>query len=198
MLAAGCSPAIADTLPPDALILISTRNLVLFPGTVLPVTLGRQRSIAAAQTAIRLGPVGLVLQRDVTRRSAPGRSVIGTEANLLRYDEPGRQSSRHLPGRGGGASSNFSTDIRFCRASNACLRWKKPAPRSTPACCICNQALEVPAAVAANPGELVNAVQNVTSAPGLADLIASFMDITSAEKQEISKLSWSSAVSNVS
>jgi ATP-dependent Lon protease len=35
------------------------------------------------------------------------------------------------------------------------------------------------------PGELVNAVQSVTSAPALADLIASFMDITPAEKQEI-------------
>jgi len=61
------APTTADTLPPDALILISTRNLVLFPGTVLPVTLGRQRSIVAAQTAIRLNrPVGHVLQRDVT------------------------------------------------------------------------------------------------------------------------------------
>ena len=35
------------------------------------------------------------------------------------------------------------------------------------------------------PAELVNAVQGVTSAPALADLIASFMDITPAEKQEI-------------
>ena len=41
-------------LPADALILIPTRSFVLFPGTVLPVTLGRQRSIAAAQAAIRL------------------------------------------------------------------------------------------------------------------------------------------------
>jgi ATP-dependent Lon protease len=49
-------------IPEDALILITTRNLVLFPGTVLPITLGRQRSIVAAQTAIRLSrPVGLVL-----------------------------------------------------------------------------------------------------------------------------------------
>src|SRR5246500_3112950 len=52
-------------LPEDALILISTRNLVLFPGTVLPITLGRQRSVLAAQTAMRLNrTVGLVLQRD--------------------------------------------------------------------------------------------------------------------------------------
>ena len=53
------------TIPEDALILVTTRNLVLFPGTVLPMTLGRQRSVVAAQTAVRLSrPVGLVLQRD--------------------------------------------------------------------------------------------------------------------------------------
>src|SRR5207247_8871692 len=48
-----------------------------------------------------------------------------------------------------------------------------------------NQALEVLQLLPQTPAELVNAVQSVTSAPALADLIASFMDITSAEKQEV-------------
>src|ERR1700716_4128114 len=75
-------------IPEDALILITTRNLVLFPGTVLPITLGRQRSIAAAQTAIRLNrPVGLVLQREATTEDPIALDLhrVGTEANLLRY-----------------------------------------------------------------------------------------------------------------
>src|SRR5205085_11693817 len=33
-------------------------------------------------------------------------------------------------------------------------------------------------------GELVNALHSVTAAPAMADLIASFMDITTSEKQE--------------
>src|SRR6266566_1208258 len=75
-------------IPEDALILITTRNLVLFPGTVLPITLGRQRSVTAAQTAIRLNrPVGLVLQRDPTHDDPLPVDLhrVGTEANLLRY-----------------------------------------------------------------------------------------------------------------
>src|SRR5437660_5451692 len=75
-------------IPEDALILISTRSLVLFPGTVLPMTLGRQRSIAAAQTAIRLNrPVGLVLQREAMHDDPMPVDLhgVGTEANLLRY-----------------------------------------------------------------------------------------------------------------
>src|SRR5436309_15977362 len=75
-------------LPDDALILIPTRNLVLFPGTVLPITLGRQRSVVAAQTAMRLNRmVGLVLQRDPSIDDPIPVDLhrMGTEASLLRY-----------------------------------------------------------------------------------------------------------------
>src|SRR5437588_11034173 len=53
--AAAAEPAALDAIavPADALILITTRNLVLFPGIVLPMTLGPQRPVAAAQTPIR-------------------------------------------------------------------------------------------------------------------------------------------------
>src|SRR5437764_6245584 len=77
-----------EALPADALILIPTRNLVLFPGTVLPITLGRQRSTAAAQAAVRLSrPIGLILQRDPAMDEPMPVDLhrVGTEANLLRY-----------------------------------------------------------------------------------------------------------------
>ena len=76
------------TVPEDALILITTRNLVLFPGTVLPMTLGRRRSVVAAQTAIRPSrPVGLVLQREPALDDPTPTDLhrVGTVANLLRY-----------------------------------------------------------------------------------------------------------------
>ena len=41
-------------LPADALIIVPARNMVLFPGLVLPVTIGRPSSIAAAQEAMGL------------------------------------------------------------------------------------------------------------------------------------------------
>src|ERR1700687_3400462 len=82
------APEPSPAIPEDALILISTRNLVLFPGTVLPITLGRQRSVTAAQTAIRLNrPVGLVLQREAATEDPMPVDLhrVGTEANLLGY-----------------------------------------------------------------------------------------------------------------
>ena len=52
-------------LPPDALIIVPVRNIVLFPGIVMPVTIGRTRSIAAAQQAVReQRQVGILMQRE--------------------------------------------------------------------------------------------------------------------------------------
>src|SRR4051812_19568589 len=55
----------APSLPADAMIILPMRNTVLFPGMVLPLGIGRERSVAAAQEAVReQRPLGLLLQRD--------------------------------------------------------------------------------------------------------------------------------------
>jgi ATP-dependent Lon protease len=52
-------------IPEHATIILPVRNMLLFPGIVLPLTIGRSSSIAAAQEAVRSGrKVGLLLQDD--------------------------------------------------------------------------------------------------------------------------------------
>ena len=52
-------------LPSDATILLPVRSTVLFPGLILPITIGRPKSIAAIQQAVREERhIGLVLQRN--------------------------------------------------------------------------------------------------------------------------------------
>ncbi|MGB6439230.1 MAG: LON peptidase substrate-binding domain-containing protein, partial [Methyloceanibacter sp.] len=54
-------------LPDRALIILPTRNAVLFPGAVAPLGLGRQQSIAGAQAAARADkPIGVLLQKDAS------------------------------------------------------------------------------------------------------------------------------------
>src|SRR4030066_315986 len=54
----------AKPLPEDALIILPVRNMVLFPGALVPITIGRARSIAAAEFAARAQrPIGGLLQR---------------------------------------------------------------------------------------------------------------------------------------
>ena len=75
-------------LPADALIIVPMRNTVLFPGLVLPITLGRPKSIAAAQQAVReQRQVGILLQRaaDVDDPTAIDMHRMGTIANIVRY-----------------------------------------------------------------------------------------------------------------
>ena len=75
-------------LPADALIIVPVRNTVLFPGIVLPITVGRTRSIAAAQQAVReQRQVGILLQReaDVADPTPIDMHRIGTVANIVRY-----------------------------------------------------------------------------------------------------------------
>jgi ATP-dependent Lon protease len=185
------SPETVPAIPEDALILITTRNLVLFPGTVLPITLGRQRSVTAAQTAIRLNrPVGLVLQREAATEDPIALDLhrVGTEANLLRY-VTSPDGSHHVICQG---ERRFRI-LEFLDGYPFFVARVERVPEAEATTTeidarllnLRNQALEVLQLLPQTPAELVNAVQGVTTAPALADLIASVMDITPAEKQEI-------------
>src|SRR5256885_13809656 len=75
-------------VPEDALIIVPVRNVVLFPGMVFPLTVGRERSLAAAQEAVRLQrPLGVLLQSkpDVEEPGPEDLHWVGTSATVLRY-----------------------------------------------------------------------------------------------------------------
>ena len=85
---AGGQTTTLPPLPADALIIVPVRNTVLFPGLVLPITLGRPKSIGAAQQAVRdQRQVGILLQRaaDVNDPTAIDMHRMGTVANVVRY-----------------------------------------------------------------------------------------------------------------
>ena len=77
-------------VPEDATIILPVRNMLLFPGVVLPLTIGRPSSIAAAQEAVRSGrKVGLLLQNDpdIEQPGPEHLRRVGTIAEILRYDD---------------------------------------------------------------------------------------------------------------
>src|SRR5882757_6811801 len=86
--AAGTRASTGRALPDDALIVMPVREAVLFPGVVLPLTVGRERSRAAAQDAARLErPLGILLQTkpDVDLPGPDDLHWVGTTANVVRY-----------------------------------------------------------------------------------------------------------------
>ncbi|MBV8889710.1 MAG: endopeptidase La [Alphaproteobacteria bacterium] len=187
----GAAPASLEALPAEALIMLPMRNLVLFPGVVFPVTLGRQRSVAAAQAAVRLNrQIGLILQRDPATEDPIGGELhrVGTEASVLRYvTSPDGTHHVICQGERRVRILEFLDGYPFLVAR---VERIEEAAASGPdiearMLNLRNQALEVLQLLPQTPAELVNAVQGVEAAPALADLIASFMDITPPEKQEI-------------
>jgi ATP-dependent Lon protease len=155
-------------IPADALILITTRNLVLFPGIVLPMTLGRQRSVVAAQTAIRLNrPVGLLLQREAAADDPLPVDLnrVGTEANLLRY-VTSPDGSHHVICQGERRFRviEFLDGYPFfvARIEQVAESEEQSTEIEARLVNLRNLALEVLQLLPQTPGELVNAVQTVT------------------------------------
>ncbi|MEA2898564.1 MAG: ATP-dependent Lon protease [Bradyrhizobium sp.] len=75
-------------LPADAMVILPVRNMLLFPGLVLPLTVGRPASVAAAQEAARSGrKIGLLLQDDPGIEDPGPEHLrrVGTVAEVLRY-----------------------------------------------------------------------------------------------------------------
>src|SRR3954471_14400793 len=75
-------------LPADAMIILPVRNVVLFPGIVVPLAVGRERSRAAAEAAAReQRPLGVLLQvkPDIDDPKPGDMHWVGTSAQVLRY-----------------------------------------------------------------------------------------------------------------
>jgi ATP-dependent Lon protease len=178
-------------LPPDALIIVPVRNTVLFPGLVLPITLGRPKSIAAAQQAVRdQRQVGILLQRaaEVEDPTTIDMHRMGTLANVVRYITT-PDGSHHLVCQGEQRFQivEYLSGWPFLVAR--VLRVPEPETRTPEIEArfvnLKAQAVEAVELLPQAPAELVAAIQSIEAAPALADLSAAYMDIKPEEKQEI-------------
>ena len=178
-------------LPADAVPIVATRNLVLFPGIVLPVALGREESIAAAQEAVRTGrKIGLLLQRDpsVEKPSATDLYEVGVLATVVRY-VTSPDGNHHLVAQGENRFRMLQVvrDKPFLAARIESLTDTDTGSSEIEARldALKQRAMEALSLLPQVPAELARTVQSVESAGQLADLIVSFMDVKPAEKQEI-------------
>ncbi len=177
-------------LPADAVPIVAMRNVVLFPGIVLPVTLGREESIAAAQEAVRTGrKVGLVLQRDPTveKPTAGDLYGVGVLATVVRYIT-GNDGAHHLVCQG---ESRFRLlemlrDQPFlaARVESIAEPVATGADIEARSEFLKERAVEALSLLPQAPAELVRTVRGIESPGQLADLIVSFMEVKSEDKQD--------------
>ncbi|MBE0622376.1 MAG: endopeptidase La, partial [Burkholderiales bacterium] len=181
----------APSLPDDALILVPVRNMVLFPGMILPITVGRDSSVAGAQQAVKTErPIGILLQRnpEVDRPALEDLHLVGTLANVLRYVTT-PDGTHHVICQG---QQRFRVIellegypflvARIGRIEEPEATGKEIEARFLQ---LKERALEVLQLMPQASQELVGAVQNIESAGTLADMVASLMDIKAPEKQKL-------------
>src|SRR5246127_3063314 len=188
---AGVGATALPPLPPDALIVVPVRNTVLFPGLVLPITLGRPKSIAAAQQAVRdQRQVGILLQRDadVSEPTPLDMHRMGSLANIVRYIT-GPDGSHHLVCQG---EQRFQV-VEYLNGWPFFVArvLQIPEPEATSSevearfVNLKAQTLEAIQLLPQAPPELLAAIQSIEGPSALADLAVAYMDVKPEEKQEI-------------
>ncbi len=178
-------------LPADTMIIVPVRNFVLFPGMVMPVTVGRPKSIAAAQQAVReQRQIGILKQRDaeVGDPTAIDMHRMGTVANVVRYIT-GPDGTNHLVCQG---EQRFQVleflsgwpflVARVLRIPESTTRTPEIEARFVH---LRGQALEALELMPQAPDELSAAVQAIDQPGALADLAIAYMDVKPEEKQEV-------------
>ncbi len=190
----GSSPggdASLPALPPDALIIVPVRNTVLFPGLVLPIALGRPKSVAAAQQAVRdQRQVGILLQRaaEVEDPAAIDMHRMGTVANILRF-LTAPDGTHHVVCQG---EERFQVVeylsgwpflvARVLRVPASETRTSEIEARFVN---LKAQAVEAVQLLPQVPADLLAAIQSIDTPSALADLATAYMDVKPDEKQEI-------------
>jgi ATP-dependent Lon protease len=181
---------VPNAIPDDALAIVPVRNMVLFPGLVVPITIGRASSIAAAQHSIKgEHAIGILTQLNPdTQNPGPNdMAPVGTIAAILRYVTSasgehhiicqGQQRfrvtgflegypcmvARVTPIDEPSGSDDQEIEARFLRVKETAVEVLNLLPQV--------------------PQEIVNAVQNIEAPGTLADLVSGYLDLKVPDKQ---------------
>jgi ATP-dependent Lon protease len=189
--AAAAAPQEGATLPGDTTLILATRNVVLFPGVVMPLTVGRAKSRAAVQEAAKSGkPLGILLQRDPANEDPAPADLhqVGTLANLLRY-MTGPDGTHHLVVQGvsrfRAAEWTGEQPVLTARTESIAEEDEQSTEIQARLNLLRNRALEAVGLLPNAPQELAQAIGQVTSAAALADMVATYLDIEPEQKQEL-------------
>src|ERR1700744_5614800 len=177
--------------PGDVLPIIAMRNVALLPGIVVPITLGREESLNAAQEAVRSGKkIGLLLQHDpaIEKPTSHDLHQVGVLATVVRY-VTAPDGTHHLVAQGEGRFrvKEFAHEKPYFAARVELLAETNTTGPQVDARAevLKARAVEALSLLPQVPGELARTIQSIDSPSRLADLIVSFMDVKLQEKQDM-------------
>lgn len=184
-------PESSPRIPEDALLIIPVRNMVLFPGLIVPITIGREKTIAAAHEAVRSNrKVGVLLQRDASATTPTFDELyhVGTVASILRY-VTAQDGTHHVICQG---EQRFRVlemleGFPFQVARVELIEEIEPTSTDIEARVLQlkKSATEILKFMPQAPAEMAASVNSITSPSALADFIAGLMDLKPEDKQDV-------------
>jgi len=178
-------------LPDDLLLVLPVRNLVVFPGAVTQVALGRDISIAAAQEAVKNErKIGILLQKEsgVDRPGPDDLYSVGTIVSVVRYlTAPNGMHHLICQGEQRFRALDFIPGLPFLAARFDVISERDNATPEIEALVdqLRQQASEAIELLPQVPSELPAALSSIELPGQLADFVAGLVDIKPAEKQTI-------------
>jgi ATP-dependent Lon protease len=191
VVAAPASVISTEPPPSELLAIVPVRNVVLFPGVVLPLQISRQRAVHAIEEAVRTQrPIGVLLQRSPTVDEPQPADLytVGTVSDLLRY--VGSEGAEHhaiCQGQQRFRILEFTQTQPFLMARVE--RIAEPVDTSNEIearfMTLKTQAQEALRLLPDAPAELAGVLENIQTPGMLADMVATFIDVPSPDRQQI-------------
>lgn len=176
---------------PDDLAILPLRNTVLFPGVVIPITAGRDKSIKLINDANAAGKIiGVVAQKDenVEEPTAADINTIGTVARILRVLKmPDGNTTVILQGKKRFEIDEITTEEPYLKATVKEVPEKRPSDKDKEFNAIIDSIKELAIQIIKEspniPTEATFAIKNIESKSFLINFVSSNMNLMVHEKQ---------------
>ncbi len=182
---------------PTTLPILPLRNTVLFPGVVIPITAGRDKSIKLINDANKGSKViGVVAQKDEIVEDPRAKDIneTGTVARILRVLKmPDGNITVIIQGKKRFKVAEIITDEPYLNATVREVSEARPATKSKEFSAIIDSIKDLALQIIKDspniPSEASFAIKNIESESFLVNFVSSNMNLSVAEKQELLEIS---------
>lgn len=178
---------------PEELPILPLRNMVLFPGVVIPITAGRDRSIKLLQEANKNNRViGIVAQKDesVEEPTASDLHQVGVVARILKVLKmPDGNTTVIIQGKKRFQMGQMLSEQPYMTAQAFDISELRPDKTDTEFSAIIDSIKDLSLDIIKQspniPTEATFAIKNIESSPFLINFVSSNINLSVAEKQQL-------------
>ena len=181
---------------PETLPILPLRNMVLFPGVVIPITAGRDKSIKLINDANASGKnIGVVAQKNEEDEDPTKDDIhlVGTVARILRVLKmPDGNITIILQGKKRFEIAEVVSEEPYLTATVKEVPEKRPSKNDTEFNAIIDSLKELAVKIIQEspnlPSEATFAIKNIESKSFLVNFVSSNMNLSVKEKQDLLKI----------